>query len=85
MAAVSSGGGHVKKQAQHVDSPFRDKETVGEGDREREEVGGGGGGVVTIKRLLLVLYQREICQRDFGALLYLPHQSPAEGGVSQSG
>lgn len=37
MAAVSSCGGHVKKQPQHVDSQFRDKETVGEGEREREE------------------------------------------------
>lgn len=40
MAAVSSCGGHVKKQPEHVDSPFRDKETVGRGERE----GRGGSG-----------------------------------------
>lgn len=68
MAAVSSCGGQVKKQPQHVDSPFRARETVGEGE--------GG----AIKTLLLVLYQREICQRDFGALRYHPHQSLAAGG-----
>lgn len=39
MAAVSSCGGQVKKQPQHVDSPFRARETVGEGER-----GGGWGG-----------------------------------------